>query len=302
MLRWYHHDIPETPGGAVDDDESTMSAAATPPRGDSPTGEPPGLRAQAGSTFAAGKRLVTAHIDLAKAEMADIAGAVGRMVGLFAGAFVLVLFAVTLLSIGGLLFLGEWLFGSIGWGVLHGTVLLIDLALVAVLLALDVKGGRIGVSLLIAVVAGLIVGVVMGLDLTHRGWTSLGDQIAGQFDPNTRAVLLAVGASALVLGLLGFATGVRHGLGHALGRLLIWAIIGVLVGLLTVVSIPPTVGAALGVLVALVVWPILAGLDLARAGVDGEALKKKFTPEETINLTKETIEWVRARTPLVPKS
>ena len=39
-----------------------------------------------------------------------------------------------------------------------------------------------------------------------------------------------------------------------------------------------------------------------RTGVDGEALKKKFTPDETIGLTKETIEWVRARMPLVPKS
>ncbi|HUG28891.1 MAG TPA: phage holin family protein [Candidatus Limnocylindria bacterium] len=286
----------------MDDHESTKSAAASPPSGDSPSGEPPGLRDQLGATFAAGKRLLTAHIDLAKAEMADIAGAVGRMVGLFAGAFVLVLFAVTLLAIGGLLFLGEWLFGSIGWGVLLGTVLLIDLALMAMLLALDVKGGRIGVSFLLAVVVGVFVGVIMALDLTHRGWTSLGDQVAAQFDPNTRAVLLAAGASALVLGLLGFATGVRHGLGHALGRLLVWAVIGVLVGLLTVISIPPTVGAALGVLVALVVWPILAGLDLARSGVDGETLKKKFTPEATISLTKETIEWVRARTPLVPKS
>lgn len=293
----------------MDDDESTNSAAAVPPSGDSPTGDPsvtpgdpPGIRAQLGSTFAAAKRLLTAHVDLAKAEAADIAGAVGRMVGLFAGAFVLVLFALTLLAIGGLLFLGEWLFGSIGWGVLLGAVLLIDMALVAVLLALDVKGGRIGASFLIAAVVGVIVGIVMGLDLTHRGWTSLGDQVAAQYDPNTRAVLLAAGASAVVLGLLGFATGVRHGFGHAVGRLVLWGIIGVLVGLLTVISIPPTVGAALGVLVALVVWPIMAGVDVARSGVDGEALKKKFTPEASISLGKETIEWVRARTPLVPKS
>jgi hypothetical protein len=39
-----------------------------------------------------------------------------------------------------------------------------------------------------------------------------------------------------------------------------------------------------------------------RTGVDGEALMKRFTPTETIELTKETIEWVRARTPLAPKS
>jgi hypothetical protein len=62
------------------------------------------------------------------------------------------------------------------------------------------------------------------------------------------------------------------------------------------------VGAALGVLVALVTWPILAGRDVLRTGVDGEAMKKKFTPEATIELGKETIEWVRARMPLAPKS
>jgi hypothetical protein len=69
-----------------------------------------------------------------------------------------------------------------------------------------------------------------------------------------------------------------------------------------VIEIPAQVGAALGVLVALIVWPILAGLDVMRTGVDGEALARKFTPEATIGLTKETIEWVRARMPLVPKS
>jgi len=130
----------------------------------------------------------------------------------------------------------------------------------------------------------------------------VGDSVAAAYDPNTRAVLLAVGISSVVLGMLGFATGIRSGFGHAWGRLIVWAIIGVLLGLLTVVSIPVTVGAALGVLAALVTWPILAGRDLARTGIDGDAIAKKFTPEQTIELTKETIEWVRARTPLVPKS
>jgi len=51
-----------------------------------------------------------------------------------------------------------------------------------------------------------------------------------------------------------------------------------------------------------ITWPLLAARELMAAGVDGEALKKKFTPQETIDMTKETIEWVRARTPLVPKS
>lgn len=286
----------------MDDDGSTTSPPASPPPGKPASGEPPGLRAQFGATIEAGRRLVRAHVDLARTEIGEIVGEVKRMVALGAMALGALLMVGLLFTIGGLLFLGDWLFGSIGWGVLLGTVLLIDMAVIALLLALDVDGRRLGTSLVVALVAGVAVGVVMALDLTHRGWTALGDSVASAYDANTRAVLLAIGISALVLGMLGFATGIRNGFGHAWGRLLVWAIIGLFVGLLTVISIPGTVGAALGVLVALITWPIVAGRDLARTGVDGDALARKFVPQQTIDLTKETIEWVRARTPLVPKS
>ena len=281
----------------MDDDESTPSPGVTPP-----STEPPGLRAQFGATFAAGKRLLGAHVDLAKAEFSDIAGSVGRMVGMFAGAFVLLLFAGVLLFVGGIMFLGEWLFGSIGWGVLLGTFLLLDVAIALALAALDVSGRRIATAFGVAALIGVVVGVVLVLNLTNRGWTALGDAVASAYDPSTRTVLLAIGVSALVLGILGFIAGIRSGLGSAIGLLIVGAIVGVVIGAVTVIAIPGTVGAAIGVLVALIVWPILAGLDVARAGIDGEALKKKFMPDETINLTKETIEWVRARTPLAPKS
>lgn len=283
----------------ADDPTNTNSGAGTPA---APDTEPLGIRAQVGATFEAVKRLVRAHVDLAKAEMSEIAGAVGRMVGLFAAAFVMVLLVGMLFLVGGLLFLGEWLFGSIGWGVLLGSLLLLDVALTCVLLALDVSAKRVGTSFVVAAIVGIVVGVVMALDLTHRGWTALGDSIAPQFDPNTRAVLLAMGITAGVIGVLGFLTGLRSGAGGAIGRLVAGAVVGALLGGLTVISIPGTVGAALGVLVALIAWPALAGRDVMRTGIDAEALKKKFTPEATIELTKETIEWVRARTPLVPKS
>jgi hypothetical protein len=296
------YDRPKTIGGAVDDDESTMNAPASPRSSESAGGEPPGLRAQFAATIEAIRRLIHAHVDLAKTELGEIVDEVKRMVALGAVALAALLMVALLVTLGGFLFLGEWLFGSIGWGVLLGTFLLLDVAAIAVLIALDVKGSRITSSLLVALVVGLVVGVVMALDLTHRGWTALGDSAAAAYDPNTRAVLLAMGISALVLGMLGFATGIRNGFSHAWGRLLVWAVIGVLVGLFTVVSIPATVGAALGVFFALVTWPFVAGRDLARTGVDGEALAKKFIPQQTIDLTKETIEWVRARTPLVPKS
>jgi len=291
----------QTPGGAVDDDGSKMRAGTPTPDGRDP-GDPPGIRDQLGATVGAGKRLLSAHVNLAKTEIGEIVGEVTRMVGLIGAAIGVLILAALLFGIGLILFLGEWLFGSIGWGVLLGFLLLLDVAVVAVLLAFDVKGSRLGTSLLVAAVVGVVVGVVMGLDLTHRGWTALGDSIWPAGDPNNRAVILAAGISAAVLGIVGFISGIRGGIGGAIGRLIAGAIVGAILGLITVVSIPTQVGAALGVLVALIAFPIVAGWDLYRKGVDSEALKQKFIPNNTIDLTKETIEWVRARTPLVPKS
>jgi hypothetical protein len=279
-----------------------MSRGSDFPAGRPDSGEPPGLRAQFGATFAAGKRLLRAHIDLAKAELADIVDEVKRMVALIGAAIGIVFVAGFLLLIGGILFLGELLFGSIGWGVLIGFVLLVDVALVLVLLALDVRGGRIGSSFVVAALGGIVVGAILALNLTHRGWTALGDQVAAGYDPMTRAVLLAIGVSAAVLGALGFLIQIRNGLGAAIGGLVVGVIAGIVLAGVTVIEIPLGAAAALGVFVTLIAWPILAARDVMRTGVDGEALKRKFTPDATIGLTKETIEWVRARMPLVPKS
>src|SRR3954468_6116862 len=130
-------------------------------------GNPPGLRDQAGATFRAGKRLLRAHVNLAKAEAGEIAGEVGRMVALIALALGL-LFTVGILFLVGLpLFLAEWLLGSIGWGVLLGTFLLIDLAVVVLLGAIGVGRGR----QLTAWLVGAILGVALGALLWN--WTGL---------------------------------------------------------------------------------------------------------------------------------
>jgi hypothetical protein len=285
----------------VDDPPTTRRGAPTPAKRPN-TEQPPGLRAQIGATFAAGRRLFQAHIDLAKAELSEIVDEVKRMVALVGAAIGVVIVASLLFTIGLFLFLGEWLFGSIGWGVLLGTLLLVDVAVVLVLLALDVNGRRLATSFGIAALTGVILGVVFTLDLSHRGWTGLADAIASYYDPSTRTVLLAIGASAGIGAILGLLNRLAGSVGDAIGGIVVGAILGAVVGVLTVISIPPTVGAALGVLIVLVVWPILAGREVMRTGVDGEAIMKKFTPDETIGLTKETIEWVRARMPLMPKS
>jgi hypothetical protein len=263
---------------------------------------PPGLREQLLATIEAVKRLAQAHIALARAEAGEIVDEVKRMVGLALGALGLLAVAGFLVLLGGLLFLGEWLFGSIGWGVLHGTLLFLDLALVLGLLALAVPGRRLGRDVAIAAVLGLAAGLVLALDLAHRGWSSLGDQTAGTIDPAWRATVAAVVALAVIGAIIGFVARIRTGFGAAIGAAVGLAILGAVIGVVSAASIDPQVGAALGVLVALVAWPTMSGLGVARTGIDGEALKAKFMPDETIAQTKETIEWVRARVPLAPKS
>ncbi len=265
-----------------------------------PAGKPLGLRDQLNATIGAGRRLLNAHLDLAKAEAGEIAGEVGRLVGLVALALGLLFMVGIMLTIGLMLFLGEWLFGSIGWGVLLGTLLLIDVAIVAVLLAVAVSGQRLAAAFGTAAVIGIAAGLVLGLDLSHRGWDAIAAQVLPNIVAEERVRNVAVVGLAAVGGVLGVLAGLRRG--GAWGGLIFGAIVGAIVGLVSSAAIAPTIGAAIGVLVGLIAWPTLAGLGVMRTGIDSEALKQRFVPDQTIELTKETIEWVRARTPLAPKS
>jgi hypothetical protein len=207
------------------------------------------------------------------------------------------------LPIGGLLFLGEWIFGSIGWGLLHGTLLLIAVAIEAALLGFAVDGRRIGIDFGLALLVGAVVGVVLGLDLTNRGWSELGARLLPDADPASRPLLIAVIVMAIVGAVVGLvAAGRAGGGGAAAGGLVGGAIAGALLGALTAITFGPRVGAAVGVVAGLVAWPTLTGIVVARRGVDTEALKARFWPSTTIETAKETIEWVRERTPLGPKS
>jgi uncharacterized membrane protein (DUF485 family) len=276
-----------------------------PPRPVSPPEpEAPGLFEQFGATRESVKRLVGAHVELAKAEFADITDAIKRvaiLVGLAIGA---VIFGLLLVAIGTPLFLGELLFGSIGWGILLGLLLLLAIAVAAGIMALDAGRSR-GVvwPFLAAAVIGIVVGVVLGLDLTNRAWTALGDAVATGLDPSSRPLVLAAASLAVIGGVLGLISGAVGGGGRAaIGGLVGGVIAGALLGALTAIATGPRVGAAIGVAVGLIAWIGLMGLDIARRGVDTDELKHRFWPERTIQVTKETIEWARERMPLSRRS
>jgi hypothetical protein len=276
-----------------------------PPRPEPPP-EPdaPGLFEQIGAAREAVKRLVGAHVELARAELADITDAIKRAAVLVGVAIGAAIFAALLVAIGTPLFLGEWVFGSIGWGILVGLLLMLAIAVAAGVMALDAGRSR-GVAwpFAAAAVVGIVVGIVLGLDLTNRAWTALGDAAATGLDPSTRPLVLAAGSLAVIGGILGLISGaVGGGAPAAIGGLVGGAIAGALLGALTAIATGPRVGAAIGVTVGLIVWIGLMGLAIARRGVDTDELKHRFWPERTIQVTKETIEWARERMPLSRKS
>ncbi|HEV8545528.1 MAG TPA: hypothetical protein VGQ64_04505 [Candidatus Limnocylindrales bacterium] len=82
----------------------------------------------------------------------------------------------------------------------------------------------------------------------------------------------------------------------------IGVVLGIVLGAFTSIGFGRRVGAAVGVAAGLIAWCGLMGAEVAATGVDVEGLKKRFIPQNTIDITKETIEWARARMPLSRRS
>ena len=260
---------------------------------------PPNLRAQIGATRAALQGLVLAHIDLAKAELSAVLGEIARAALLAAIAIVVIVLAALLAILGTSLFLGEWLFGSLGWGVLHGVLAFIGIAVAAAVLALGAHIGRVGRALLLAIVVGLLAGVILGLDLPNRLYAAVGESVGMAVDPALRPLVIGVtvgGSVGFVVG-LGVAVSMTA---HAGGRFVALAgsiVAGSLVGALSAITYGPQVGAALAITVAWLTWIAVMGVNVARAGIDIDALRARFYPTQTIETSKETVEWLKKRMP-----
>lgn len=295
-------------GAGGDDPPAPPKERPTSPPGD--PGPRPGFREQFGATKAAVFRLVAAHVALARVELEEILAEVKKVAALIGVAIALVLFAGMLLLIGTSLFLGEWLFGSMGWGVLHDTELSIALAVVCILTALDVPVQRLVRGLVVASLIGLVIAVVGGLLLANRLWEAIGVAVAPALDPATRPLGVGTVVGAVLGAIVGILGGTETGGGRSIGGVIrsaiAWMIVGALggavVGALSAITFSWQVAVALGIAVALGLWVVLCVLEVARGGIDFEAWSRKFYPSQTIETTKETIEWVRERTPLGPKS
>ena len=265
-----------------------------------------GLGDEIGRFRDAVQRLVRAHIDLARAEFADIADEIKSLLALGGAALAFVLFALTLIAVGLPLFLGDWLFGSMGWGILDGALFAVAAAVTMVAGAMGARGRVLLLPVVGAIAVTVAVAALVGTDLAHRGAQDLVARVepALRMDiPAPWDTLLAgavVGAVAgavlfLIAGLIARRSP-RGALGLLFDGLIVGAVLGAILG---VTSYGWQVAAALGVTIGLLVW--IAGSVAAISGLDLGARFERLRPTTTIDTARETWEWVRARIKLAPR-
>jgi uncharacterized membrane protein YqjE len=182
----------------------------------------PGLGEQFGRTKSAIFGLVRSHIHLARAEFSEIGGEVKRASVLGGTALLLLLFSSGLLVVGLLLFVGEALFGSIGWGVLDGSELLLGVGVLLVLAIIDLDWDRAISTCVIAIAMGL---VVAGFLLVDWPW------LAGKVFPASVTPLPQFVVAAVLIGLLGALLGSGAGRQGTISSLVGGAVVGIIVRL-----------------------------------------------------------------------
>lgn len=266
--------------------ETTLSEV--PPGGD----RPPGLIEQLNATVAAARRLVLAHVELAKTELGAIRDEAVGVAIKASIALSLLLFVGMLLPIGLVLFLGEALFGSIGWGVLHGTELGLSVALALVLSALGLGSGALR-GLLGGIVLGVLVGVALGSGWIVQGWETLGERYLTGIVPEWRTTVAALAGGAILVGVVSSIRGLlRGGLGTSVSGLVGGALGGAVLGGLSLVTVDDVRAATgIGVAVALGLWPLIS-IGALRS-LDAGTLRARFYPSATVDTAQETLEWLK---------
>jgi hypothetical protein len=250
----------------------------------------PSLGEQLGRVRKSFGALVSAHVALLKAEISEIAGQIGKMATIGGIVFALLLTMFNMLYIGGFLFMGEWLFGSMGWGLAQGVLFAISLSVVLVLLMVGASVARALVSVLIAIVLFVLLAVVLGTNIAYDTAKAVGANLP--FPINSAP---AVGSLAgLVIGGLLFAIllGRAFGRGGFIGGLVVGGLLGFIFGL-PVGSAPWTWPPAWGFAfcLGLLLWPLI-NFSLAWPALDVGAYFSRLYPKQTLETVTETREWL----------
>ena len=239
-----------------------------------------------------------AHVELARAEAEAIGGEIAKVAAYVGISIGVVIFAVILAVVGGSMFVGEWLLGSIGWGVLHGVLLFISIAVACSLAAVGMSARRIGVALLAGIAVAVIVALILGFALLNQLYTSIGETALPTVEPGVRPLVVGVIIWAVLGLVIGLIVALRlHTGGSRFGALVGFAALGAVIGAVTSVVLGWQVGIGIGIAIGYLTWTGLMAADIASTGVDVEALKARFIPTRTIETSKETLAWLQSKMP-----
>jgi len=276
-----------TPGNSPPP-ESAADAALSDTAADSPSdeGPPASLGEQIGRTRTSFMRLIQAHIGLLRAEIDEIMAEVKVLASQAGAILALALFTSTLLYVGGFLFLGEWLFGSIGWGLAHGVLFGVAVIISLVLAMLGARGSRLALGFVLALVLVVAVALLCGSNVAYNAAAGTASGLAQPLGtPGVVALLGGVIVGAILFTLL---FGRLSGRNAAIGGFFLGAILGAIVGWLIAGAPwtwPPAVGFA--ITLGLIAWPMLSAI-LALPGLNPEDRFAKLYPRQSIESFEET--------------
>jgi hypothetical protein len=258
----------------------------------------PGVRASLRGVRVAVTALIAAHVTLLKAELEGLVAELKVIAALAGAILVLALFVAQLLAIGGALFVGEWLFGSLGWGIVHGTLLAIALIVATAMLLVETPRRVIVTPLVLALIVGMAVTVALGANLARRGAEQLSAQLRSgplpHLDPAWAPAVVGAAAGAVVLALVGLVLlGRLGGTGGAVAGVVVGAISGGLLGWgWTGLTFSWQGAVAIGVAVGLLTWIALMPAWMLRAEIDPTARFRRLWPRESYAAALETKDWL----------
>ncbi len=246
-----------------------------------------------GGVRAAFMRLVDAHVTLLRAELGIAGRELGIILALGVGAFALAVLVGILLYVGTFLFLGEWLFGSMGWGIIHGTLLTV--AFIGAI-AIELAGGSVRMYAIGALI-GLVVTIVVSILLLSNVGNESAEWVARVTQDSLATGSLPFGDEWLAT-LAGLAIGALVGLVVALGVawrvgrskvplvpvLVLGLLAGGLIGAIYASTRYEAVDGVLGLSIALglLTWLVVGAALAARAGFDTQARYARLVPRESI--------------------
>lgn len=245
-------------------------------------------------------RMLEAHLALLRAELSLAGRELGIIVGLGAAALALVFLMGLLLYIGSWLFFGELLFGSMGWGIIHGSLL--NVALIG-FIGVNLAGGSTrsyGWGFVIGLITGLVVAIVLATNALPQGATTVAGEAQESIDlaRNLLATLIGVVIGAALLALVALILGWRERLrGKRLGWVVVaGALAGAFIGAIVASSLWSYAGAAaIGITIGLLTWISVGGWLAYRRGFDPETRYANLVPRRSIESLEVSRDFVKAQ-------